>query len=1021
MPRKDVKFDSQSATLLDDKTATDVKNQAPAQRFQNEQASGSAIADSATTTAGGNSFKYKKTESKGAPLKTSVISEVITQDRGFSGSAAQQATALSRSGFKSLAYSGDAGTILGNPANTPVVGKSDRASSRSGKILDATNKKINYLASEQVLVEYDQPAPLAVQPDGIGYNGTPMNSTARGQKSYGSNPGDLLFDRSLDEITRSVGLYVSGQALGEEGIDYADAPTKTLVAPSYVQEKDTTDYAVGNYMPDYINIRFEKDGGKAYLAKFEPVTIDLSHNQCSNDIVNDGAQNRIIDLNNAEIVRQEMDVKAGRETEADWSPLPRAVQQPTATVGYLHDLEAEMGAMVYASMRAFSKAHSYQLNKASKDGQRVTDPIAEMFYRNFNGAVSSKQFANRGAVNEILRDEELKHLPTADKFIGVFDSPTKYATKADILTQPRSLKMHYSTARSNCGMFRLKPEFAAWMDRQDFFSTIDHEYDPLSPVYITDNFKYITRHDWGKQFAFTRASYGAARTYSTDAFVYSYIDRMSLYNVIMGNPTLSAIAYFLEQHAQRFAEYFAGRDVHIPVVSSTRSFSLWDMLVMASTPYMQYERSQCFKDILDYERNFEYPFKDLVQVSEVIDAPRKHYSFSDIGEPLVCKQITTVDALTWTMPAIYSYIGNATGGVNAKAFMAPHYFSEEQFDFGANHAAVMKKGFKHTLKPVIRSGIKYGLVDQFYQWDDMDAYLVYDPDVVTVFQVGTDSNGALTVGDTIDEAYVSKRSQNAAGLVVGCTNADKTLREVIGVPKVLGWYVILPAALASTASYIGTLGSTLEYHFETPDVSRNVVYGECNGGAMTAYSYVATAYTNDAALASADALSTGSLAVGRGQNFAQQWFEYRAIAKYGLSDYADISNDVPALSLNVYEGEPSTEGNGITAPKVSTFILDGVEAAGAPETIISAFTAYDSYLADKYWTRLQRMQFIINPFAMACSDTGNFKDPFEVARLFNMAEFMDLDFSVANNDRIYNIQEQGWLFVQDPWMSKFKD
>lgn len=1021
MTRKDVKFNSHDATLLDDETAKQTKDQAPSQRFQNDQATGSAMEASTRTTAGDGQFNYKKTKAKGDSLKTSVISEVITGDKGFSGAAAQQATALSRSGFKSLAYSGDAGTILGNPAGTPVVGKQDRAATRGGKILDATNKKINYLASEQVLVEYDQPAPLASQPDGIGYNGTPMNSVARGQKSYGSNPGDLLFDRSVDEISRSVGLYIHGQMVGQEGITYGDYPTKTLKAPQYVEEEGTDAYRVGNFMPDYIAVEFKKEDGKAYLAKFKPHCIDASINDCTYDVVNDAAQNRMIDLNTAEIVRQDIDVKAGRETEENWSPLARAVQQPTATIGYLHDLEAEMGALVYSSMRAFTKAHSYQLNKAAKDGQRVVEPIAEMFFRNFNGAVSSKDFAGLGAVNEILNDNTLKALPTAEKMIGVFDSPTKYSTKADVLTQPRSLKMHYSTARSNCSMFRVKPEFVAWMDRQDFFSTIDHEYDPLSPVYITDNFKYFSKHNWADQFAFTRSGYGKARSYTSKAFAYSYIDRMSLYNIVMGNPTLSAIAYFLEQHAQRFASYFTG-EIHIPVVSSTRSFSLWDMLVMAATPYMQYERSQCFKDVLDFERNFEYPFKDLVTLNDVVDAPRKHYGFSDIGEPLVSKQITTNDVLTWTLPALYYYAGVATSGANAAMYGVPHYFSQEQFEFQSDHSAIMKKGFKHTLKPVIRSGIRYGLVDQFYQFDDMDNYLVYDPDVVTMAQVYVGDEGKLVVTDTISEAYVSKRSQNAAGRMLVKIQGEKELREILGVPKVLGWYTILPAGLASTAAYIGDAGTQLEYNFEEPDKNRDTVYEESPmGGPLTAYSYVATVYTNDSAQATADALSSGTMSVGRGQNFAQQWFEYRAIQKYGLDTYSEVLKYAPALSLNIYEGEPSTTANGITAPKVGAFVTSGIETAGSPEKVVTAFTGFASYMADKYWTRLQRLQFIINPFALACSTAARVIDPYEFARLFNMAEFMDLDFSVANNDRIYNIQEQGWLFVQDPWMSKFKD
>jgi hypothetical protein len=301
-------------------------------------------------------------------------------------------------------------------------------------------------------------------------------------------------------------------------------------------------------MPVSIEVEFARSNGITRVSSFSVNEIDVTPSSVPYNVMNLAGTNAIIDMNCAEIDRQGIDAKAGIETNPNWSPLARAVEQPTATVGYLRDMENLVGAEVYASYRFANKALAYQLNKASKDGQNLTGPRNEMLLGLIGAHVDSKDYDATVLYSDPF-DSVLESRGAPSLLIDLFDSKAKYKNKADVLTQPRSLKMHVQTADNNINQFKVKPEFVAALNSRDVFSTIDRGYDAMSPVCMTDCVKLIHPVSFANSFGFTDS--GSGRVYTSQLFAYRYKNRMSFYVIKVTNPLLAAIAYFMDLYADQ--------------------------------------------------------------------------------------------------------------------------------------------------------------------------------------------------------------------------------------------------------------------------------------------------------------------------------------------------------------------------------------------------------------------------------------------------------------------------------------
>lgn len=1005
---KEIKKDSQEtrvAQKANEGLETLTNGTAPKDRFQTSQQVNKA--ENATeTNAGSNSFTQKKVAAKGGTLKQDVAAAVLLDEKGVGGNPLSGVASVQRAGLKSMSYSGDSGTILGTAASTPQMGAPFRAGDRYGKRMDETNKKINFLASEQILVEYDAPKPLAENDSTQGYNGTPKNSAARSQKNNGFSNAELLYDRSLDEIRRDIGVFTAGQVVKQVGVKYDDAPTETQILDYTTGEVSKEPFAItrGNYMPREIQVEFTKDANGVFVSKFTPVVDDISCNAEDQAVVNASSSNEIIDMNVAEIDRQNIDSKAGRETQADWNPLGRAVNQPTQTVGYLRDLELMLGSEYFACYKFANKSMAYQLNKAGKDGQRITAPLREMFYGLMAKTHSSEDFEDEGAYGTLFNKDFMKN-GSADILLALFDSKSKYRNKADALTQPRSLKMHLQTADNNMNVYRIKPEFVAALNTQDVFATIDRGYDPMSVVCLTDSCKLIHPYDWSKQFSYTQEREGGVikRTWISKLFAYYYANRSSNYYIKVTNPLLAGIAYFCEQYAEKLYGELAttagaGKVTwRIPVVHSTTSFSLWDFLVLAATPFVQYERTNAMKDVLDFEVNFGYPFSQLVTIKDANPMNAVNYTITSYADRLQSHEMEASCAITWIMPETFWKAGNQ--------IVHPWYFSEDQFDFTAAGKFVQKDWSGSMSIPVIRSGIRMAYLDDIYGMSERDVRLCLDRMVRSPF----DKTGHDTM-----TGCVYKYSQNSEGIIAVTLDkqevGDPTF--LMSVPRELGWFFVLPGDVA-THKFTNTADAT---------VAIGGTYTDTYNYALRT-SYKCRFWKQKAKVAITGELNPASVLIDRGQSFSSPWFEFVA--------GEEVTGDAP-----IYEGE--------MVLAVGKYLQRGTKAiSGTTNLLFTPFTdgyssrnGQDGYAAQThlegvdytvgainkaFWARLQKMPFVVSPFDT--ERNGNM-DVYDVAYLFNMAGFMASDYNEDIYNRLNQRQNQGWLFTEDPFVNDspvFKD
>lgn len=996
----------------------EVKNvNAPKERFQQGQQVDEAV-NAKDTTAGKVDYSKKTIKPAGAELKQAVVSKVLTSAAGAAGSAEQVGVSSPArvSGVRTLTYSGTDGTILGSAAGTPIVARDDRASSRFGKKMDATNKKINYIASEQVIVDYTQAKPLA-EDDGVqGYNGTPKNTSARLQKCSGTTPADLLYDRSIDEVTRDELIYVSGQQVKSYLVNYIEGPTLTYdPLDSGASEEGYTSFSLtrGDYLPDSLEVKVKRLNGRAFVSSFKVLTTNVSTGAIASNVAQLASTNAIIDMNCAEIDRQGIDAKAGIETDPNWNPLGRAVKQPTQTVSYLRDLEQMTGAEIFASYKFANKALAYQLNKASKDGMDTVGPMNEMLVGLVTKHVSSRDYANIDAFAS-----EYEKAGAASLLIDIFDSKGKYRNKADVLTQPRSLKMHLQTADNNINVFRVKPEFVAALNSRDVFSTIDRGYDAMGPVYLTDCVKLIHPYDFSSLFGFTSSDgIYENREWSSRLFKYMYKNRMSRYVIKAAFPLMAGISYWFDLYADAIFDKVArGNEkeitLNIPIVHSTRCLSTWDFLVCSAVPYIQVERTNALKDILDYEVVHEYPFHQLKDIGSLNPMNAVNYTCISRDEPLQLKEMMPSTALSWIMPELYTKLGTVTESKNVDEYFAaillPHYFTEGEFNFGTpavSSTGVVTETTPATLGqwagmmsyPVTRAGSTLALLNDVYDLSERDYRLTLDRQVVPV--------GYLN-GTNYRKYTAYKHSQAAEGQVimrVKFSDLDLlTPADYIKTPRELGWFMVAPEGVCQKArlSEKNKVGETIDF-------------------SILNTSYRCRVWENAASVAvTADtsALSDKSVAVDRAQNFIQRWVERIAAEE---ADNNGIHNAVVLAVRDAF----TLNGDKHMVPVNHVGQLE-CETTGTPSSTglgqqIAGLTLIN--IEQIFYNRVQKFAFVLNPFDSCASAVI---DPFSLAYLFNLAGFMESDYNEDVYNRINQVQNQGWLYTKDPFVSDsivFKD
>lgn len=1002
---------------------TPLKVDAPESRFQvNQQEDESSRASTAQV----EPFVKKKAKAAGPVLKQEVIADVISKN-GVGGPSGMLSTP-STYGLRDMSFSGDTGTILGDASGTPSMGRSYQGASRLDKRISDSNKSIDFNASEQIAIEYDHIPALADSESTVGYNGNPKNVSARSQKKTGFSSAEMLYDRSLDFIEKDAFVYSVGQVVKQDGVTYSDYPTLTY-DPDNAQANDRGyvpfTMVRGNYAPRELRVDITRDAdtGTAYVSAFAVDEDNLSCNGENDQTVNMSATNHKIDMNRAELARQTIDAEAGSPTAQHFNPLGRSVEQPTATVAFLQDLENADGAEIFAAYRFANKARGHYLNRTAKDGQDLVGPALDALYGHLYDAVDMDSL--RAGLN--LPDGDLFSHPamaagSAALMIPLFDSINKYHTKADIVNQPRGLKMHIQTADNNIDPFRVKKDFIAALNYVDTYSTIDHEYDPTLPVCITDNVRLIHPYSWAETLAFTATAPGV-RHYSSRVFSYAYSAGSGLNSYIIkcGAPLLNGVAYFLDLHAS--AIYHALRDqavdntvsLTIPIVHSTTHFSLWDLLVCASTPYIIYERTNTLKDILDFEQFYSYPLLGNVSLSSANPMAAVNYGMPSALQPLTVKQMTPSSAMMWKYPELFIRVG--------ADMMAPYYFNERSFTFGATDdddiygtSTLIPNGSGEFTTPVVRSGAKLGVLDDFFAFDVKDVVMMTDR--LTRLPVDVDGTG---VG-----GYVYKYSQESDGIPMLRAGSFLTakLSDIYSTPRLLGWFCDAPAGVCAAAPAAGA-ADIIEAATLTGLTAMNSVAMYDINPSFRAIEY--KGYYAPGEPVVDQALDVGSVNVNRAQAFRQIWAMFHAGSGVH-SRYFDL-----AMSANAgmeWNNEAADEARFVTLRDNAMFspftygpyrtaVVNGRRRATNTAQYLDAdldtrpIVFSPHYM---FWTILQKLPFAINPFD--CTDLAHpAVDPFGWDYLFGLAGFMSANYDEELYNRANLVQNQGYGYTQDPFMS----
>lgn len=1033
-----------SADTVKDGEVAKTDSTASESRYQTTQAV-TDVAGAAKTETPKSSFNKKTTDAGGSAVKQEVASKLLLSESDYAGVGASVTQSAGRQGLRTMAYSGDAGSILGNAANTPVVSSPSRSDQRFEKKLDATMKKINYLASEQVLTEYKQPKTLSESADGVqGYYGTPKNTSIRSQKAEGGTPADPLVERSADIITEDMLFYINGQYVRADDGDPSSAlynvePTKSTVINAQGQRTEvdlTGDDAIvyGNYLPRCLTVVINREANQApYISMIDYTVEDCSITNASKEVLDTSSTAWITDMNQDEQCRMAIDAAAGDETKPGWNPLGRAVLEPTQTVGFLRRVENDLGANVFTAYKFASKAHAYQLNKTAKDGQRIHTPVLEMLLGNVVGQMSSKDFTDGNYYNGFNTAfcHEAYAIGAASLAIALNEGTNAYQTKADVLTRSKSLRSYFNIANNNMDQFRVNPEFVAALNSEDVFSTIDRGYDPLLPVCLTDKVGLITTLDWSRFGDMTADSTTHKLAYDHEVFTYSYADRNSNYETAVEHPLLAGIAKYLTANATNLYWLLTNDRTHtatgaqtltIPINHSTTNFSLWDFIVMAAVPYMQKSRINSLRDIIDYENDHGYPF-NLKPIKELNPLNAVNYSISSIDEPLVSRQMIPATAIRWEMPEFFWGIGsiNTDHTKDQKTpnyvpqVVLPWYFNEMQFNLDDHSDAAAQYGTSGYSSgydmdphcgvmsmPIVRNGVRLGYLDDVYGMTEREVRLCLDR--MTVPPQGVSS-------DTTFAVYKYGQANEGIPIVGGTFDISAYLRT----PRELGMFMSAPHGLLR----VDDTSSTVTNGFAGFSGTNETILGNT--------SYRLYCWKGVIEIPSA-ILDSASVKVNRSQAFLQYWDCTPAACMSGIGTSTPIITgkrhrldvgflvSMRQLFTNVAADNLTTaenQGKFIPATTGQSATLHGAQT-------VSTNTEYTVYAFHKgLWGRMQRLPMVISPWdtcdyvVSASSGNGANYDPYDYAYMFGFCGMMASDYNEDIFNRADHVQNQGWLYLTD--------
>jgi len=918
------------------------------------------------------------------PLKQEKVAEVLG-----AGRAGDSPSSGGGSMRRSASYSGNDAGISGSLAATPTVQGNTRGGSRFGKKIDSTVKRINDLGSEQVIVDMTKPSPIS-SGKRQGTNRSNRNDQTIRTKTKGVVPASELFQRSLDEVLHDELVYGQGQMVKSSTVNYEDTPTRTFIKNSegIYFEQPLTIHGKGDYVPRAMRFTLNADGVVTDMS-FD--VDDITAYELDEQILNASAPHAKTAANKAELHRRFIDDVAGDESKEGWSPLARAIGEPTRTISYLKDLEQDTGNHAYMAARFSQLALSYQVNRAGKDGNHNHQPIQEAFMGLIDG---ERDFnALNSTITAMLTDRDAMRSGSPALMITAFDSINKYRTKGDVLNFPNGLKQHLFKGLNFMSNLKANPNMVKYIEKNQTFSTPDGEYDGIKPVYIDDTYVITSPFDWNDQLSFSgKTAYDPLleQGMNVDPFIYGYDDLRTRYYTVAHHPLLKGIYEWLSRVGSSLVRAGGVGEYVVPISYSTTKLSLWTFIVMASLSDVEKTRLTTMREVLYFEeKNGKELFSDLLSLKDYPTTAATQFTFTDVGEPLKVGRMHDDAKLKWFMPELFWNFDEETRitapATDFRHVVVPWYFSEENFmangitsvDFDV-HSQVMSW-------PKIRSGQVLEQLHAIVNRDEREVRLALDK-MIYPLQTRFDYSDF--------RSYKYELASDGIPAVV-YKQHEITIGRLLTVPREIGLRAPLPAGYAVPLPDGTRLNLNDRYLFDT---------------SFRAKIYVG----NIQDIASKDnVIENTSVNIDRGSLYNQQFFYRRA---YHTSSYeydAGFLLSMKELFAPAANAENSTlvEGRSVFTPFTTKGTgYNQVGIVDAEHRVISLHAAM--------WTRLQLVPFVISPwdavsYPRAGGEDGQKYDIFDFAYMFGFAGFEGSFYEEDHTVRMDKQIQEGYIFTDD--------
>lgn len=965
------------------------------------------------------------------------------------------------------ASSGTGNGFLANQNRTPTA-DATRALARGDKKVERIANNINSTPSEQAIIATRESKTLREDPSSVqGYNGTPRTRSFRIQKKSGASPAELEYQRSVDFIFKDNVYFADGQTIEAGG--HVNDVYPTVSADKYGDYPTSGanfDAKRSNYMLDNIKIKFQNNGQIDHVIYNEtelPCIMADGKNLDASSLALPIAYNR------ADLERQEMDVKAGDEDKEGWSPLPRAIKQPDQVIALMHDMEYITGTELFLAEKKATEAFAFYLNKAVKDGKDIARPGVAFL----EGLIDNQKLGSSYSADIKTAFTAAKYRAgSAALMIAAYDSIAKYNNKSDVILQARGPRMHMPKFRHGHDAFKINPKFLRAFNAKEVFGTIDHEYDPLMPLVMTDKcaaiyplsisqfgsygpkeFIYtatannmnisstqiefydapatmyafykitsateeegavaLTITNGKTVFAFTHGAANETRAgdvidvvvsmqdITPDGFTrinttipagtkiqigeatnanleivrdylghgsyfYAYSDRRNKYVREVNLPLVTGIQQYLLEMNGKLSSLAQG-EIKIIATHSATCLSLYDILLACAADYMAKDHAAFFKDINDYTEANGYPFHDTISLKEAIATSPMGLVNPGYDEPLHSTTLHDDQAFDWKFPELFGY--------TSKGVLAPWYVCETEY-MVQNGALVRNESEFGVCWPSIRAGNHLAGYDALFAKGERETRLAMD-------RITDVAHGIITTGGCVYKHGLSTEGQ----IIIKMNKANLTGKALMCMPRELGWSMLAPAGLLTSAA------GSCDHN-----------YTETQAGQSCFRTWV---YHNPQAQANPVGNVVATLNTGRAADYIQDYAVIDCLSNNGTAD--------PFYGVSLGAGD-CLDTNGTPIEGRSKFNV-AVTLDGAKTTGNDALELLSDHT--NLYFRLQVLPFIINPYDMGNLIDGSAMkvDPFELSYATGLCGFRCSDYSEDVDNRLDECDVQGRLMLEDPWTS----